>query len=77
LPNAPGEPLRRADRVAAWRLLRENPVGPFEAYDGIVKVILHGKVLDRAGLAAPPVADAKWTQMDCVKRIDQCGSMAF
>jgi imidazolonepropionase-like amidohydrolase len=33
-------------------LLRENPVETIEAYDGIVKVILRGRVLDRAALAA-------------------------
>jgi imidazolonepropionase-like amidohydrolase len=33
-------------------LLRENPAQTIEAYDELVKVILHGRVLDRAGLAA-------------------------
>jgi imidazolonepropionase-like amidohydrolase len=33
-------------------LLRENPAETIEAYDGIVKVILRGRVLDRAALAA-------------------------
>jgi imidazolonepropionase-like amidohydrolase len=33
-------------------LLRENPAETIEAYDGIVKVILRGRVLDREELAA-------------------------
>jgi imidazolonepropionase-like amidohydrolase len=33
-------------------LLRENPAETIEAYDGIVKVILRGRVLDRQELAA-------------------------
>jgi imidazolonepropionase-like amidohydrolase len=33
-------------------LLRENPAEAIEAYDGIVKVILRGRVLDREDLAA-------------------------
>jgi hypothetical protein len=33
-------------------LLRENPVRTIEAYDGIVKVILRGRVLERKELAA-------------------------
>jgi imidazolonepropionase-like amidohydrolase len=40
-------------------LMRENPVETIEAYDGIVKVILRGRVLDREELAAtrtaPPI----------------------
>src|SRR5271170_4971097 len=34
-------------------LLREDPTQTIQAYDEIVKVILHGKVLDRGALAAP------------------------
>ncbi|HME37953.1 MAG TPA: amidohydrolase family protein [Steroidobacteraceae bacterium] len=33
-------------------LLREDPTQTIEAYDAIVKVILHGQVLDRMELAA-------------------------
>jgi imidazolonepropionase-like amidohydrolase len=33
-------------------LLRDNPAETVEAYDGIVKVILRGRVLDRTDLAA-------------------------
>jgi hypothetical protein len=31
---------------------RENPAETIEVYDGIVKVILRGRVLERAALAA-------------------------
>ena len=37
-------------------LLRENPAETIEAYDGIVKVILRGKVLERKELAADRAA---------------------
>jgi imidazolonepropionase-like amidohydrolase len=33
-------------------LLRQDPTQTIQAYDGIIKVILHGRVLDRAELAA-------------------------
>jgi hypothetical protein len=33
-------------------LLRKDPTQTVEAYDGIVKVILRGRVIDRAELAA-------------------------
>jgi imidazolonepropionase-like amidohydrolase len=42
----------RVGKRANLLLLRENPAQTIEAYDGIVKVILHGRVLDRAGLGA-------------------------
>jgi imidazolonepropionase-like amidohydrolase len=42
------EPGRRANLL----LLREDPTQTIQAYDEIVKVILHGRVLDRAELAA-------------------------
>jgi imidazolonepropionase-like amidohydrolase len=42
-------------------LLRENPTETVEAYDKIVKVILHGRVLNREELAAtrtaPPIGE--------------------
>jgi hypothetical protein len=37
---------------ASLLLLRENPGETIEAYDGIVKVILRGRVLDRKELSA-------------------------
>jgi imidazolonepropionase-like amidohydrolase len=39
-------------------LLRENPAETIEAYDGIVKVILRGRVLERKDLAAAPTASS-------------------
>jgi imidazolonepropionase-like amidohydrolase len=46
------QPGRRANLL----LMREDPTQTIEAYDGIVKVILHGQVLDRSELAATGVA---------------------
>ena len=37
-------------------LLRENPAETIEAYDKVVKVILHGRVLNREQLAATRTA---------------------
>jgi len=42
----------QAGKRANLLLLRENPVQTIEAYDEIVNVILHGRALDRAELAA-------------------------
>ena len=42
----------QAGKRANLLLLRENPAQTIEAYDGIVKIIIHGRVLDRADLAA-------------------------
>jgi imidazolonepropionase-like amidohydrolase len=44
------QPHRRANLL----LLRQDPSQSIQAYDEIVKVILHGRVLDRAQLAAAP-----------------------
>src|SRR5262249_28479257 len=41
----------QAGKLANLLLLREDPSRTIEAYDGIVKVIVRGKVLDRATLA--------------------------
>jgi adenine deaminase len=42
----------QAGKRANLLLLRENPARTIEAYDEILKVILHGRVLDRSELAA-------------------------
>ncbi len=42
------QPGKRANLL----LLREDPTKTVEAYDSIVKVIVQGKVFDRAALAA-------------------------
>jgi cytosine/adenosine deaminase-related metal-dependent hydrolase len=45
------QPNKRANLL----LLRQDPSQTIQAYDEIVKVILHGRVLDRAQLAAAAV----------------------
>jgi imidazolonepropionase-like amidohydrolase len=47
------EPGKRANLL----LLRKNPTQTVEAYDEIVKVILRGRVIDRAKVAANRTAD--------------------
>lgn len=47
------QPGKRANLL----LLRKDPAQTVEAYDAIVKVILHGRVIDRAELAADRTAD--------------------
>ena len=40
-------------------LLRQNPAVTMEAYDGIVKIILRGRVVDRQQLAADRIVHAE------------------
>lgn len=47
------QPGKRANLL----LLRKDPTQTVEAYDEIVKVILRGRVIDRAGLVASRTAD--------------------